>query len=154
VIALHEFHFGGLRIWARRLSVITALLVALLSWHSGVSAVLLIVRTSVALLVLLGLTLGTVALFEKTAPPLPAEVPEQGKGTLVDVAVGDGAERENPLLEGVQGLSTAGLDLSPTGLTPGQVRKGLAAGLPDAVEQAEIVRRMGWGLDPKESSLP
>lgn len=149
MITLNDFDFGVLRRWARRLAVTMALLVALLSWHSGVTAAVLLIRTGVALLVLLGLTLGTVALLAKTAP-FAAKNPPDGKGTLVDVAIGAEDLAAEPLDAEIDGLlpgeqAAAAAAAAAAGQMPGQVRRGLASGLPDAADQAEIVRRMGWG---------
>lgn len=119
------------QVWALRLSLGTALFVALLSWINGVSLVVLIVRAGVSFVVMFFLTVGFLSLFERTASPKQAKAqtsPEDSRGGVIDFTVGDEEQQESP----AQNMKLSG-----------QIDQDLSAGL-DSERQAEIVRRMGW----------
>lgn len=114
----------SLRIWIRRLSLLAAVSVGLLSWLAGVAFLWVVLRMCFAFALIEGLASGSIFLFRKGA-----KAEETGtapvKGSLVDFSVGENEELEK--------LASV----------PGQV-ENLAGGLPDDAKQAEIVKRMGW----------
>lgn len=113
-----------LHTWAWRSALVISLVVALLSFVSGVSFLQVILRAILGFSLIYGISELGIYLFEKTA--LSPE-PDSKVGALLDIAVGQADELplQTPL--------------------PGQVNQDLAQGLPDEEKQAEIVRRMGWG---------
>ncbi|MGC7870304.1 hypothetical protein ACPUYX_02105 [Desulfosporosinus sp. SYSU MS00001] len=117
-------------VWLMRISLIVALIVALLSWLNGVQIFNIIVRAGVSFGIIFLLLIGTLRAFEKTASSEPApDKDAAGRGGLVDISVG-----EDDLTSLVQSSDV-----------PGQVDKDLSLGLPDSKKQADIIRRMGWG---------
>ena len=121
------------RVWALRLALVTTFIVVLLSWLNAVKIFDLIVRAGVSLGVMYFLMVGTLSLFEKTAPQKPQDEqisPNSGRGGFVDISVGDD-ELQTPQVQDTR--------------FAGQVDPGLSDGIPDGERQAEIVRRMGWG---------
>ncbi|KLU65035.1 hypothetical protein DEAC_c30020 [Desulfosporosinus acididurans] len=117
-------------VWLMRISIVVALIVALLSWINGVEIFNVIVRAGVSFGIMFLLLIGTLRAFEKTALPQPGpDKNEAGRGGLVDFSVG-----EDDLTSFMQSSDV-----------PGQVDKDLSLGLPDSKKQADIIRRMGWG---------
>ena len=123
--------------WILRFSLGIALFVGLLSWLNDVSLVNIIIRLGIAYGIMYFLLAGVFSLFEKTGmPELESDLQgtksdsESERGVLLDVAVGE-EEIRNP----------EGQDPG----FPGQVDQDLRTGLQDSEQQAEIVRRMGWG---------
>lgn len=120
------------QIWALRLSIAITFIVALLSWLNAVKILELIVRAGVSFGVMYLLLVGSLRLFERTAPPKPKNEQinsDSGRGSLVDFSVGDDELQTQP-------------DQDPR--MAGQVDPGLSEGIQDSERQAEIVRRMGW----------
>lgn len=113
-----------LHAWAWRLALVMSIVVALLSFVSGVSFLQVVLRAMLGFGLIYGLSELSIYLFEKTAL---SPVPNPEVGAFLDIAVGQAAE------------------LPIQAHLPGQVNKELAQGLPDEEKQAEIVRRMGWG---------
>jgi len=133
-------------LWAKRLSLFTALLVALLSWRSGVTVGLMLIRSVVAWGVIYALSLASISLFERTAQADTSSRLEHLRGMLMDVAVGD--DTGVNLTQGIgigEGEKMAAQRATGEERIPGQVDPQLTDGLEDAQRQAEIVRRMGWG---------
>lgn len=124
--------------WILRLSLLTAAIVALLSWLSGILLNQVVLRAGVAFLVIYILVRGSFELFEKGAPvPETPALKASAQGTLLDIAVGDETLSGDSAKSG--GTSQGAKNL------PGQIEPSLSSGLPDSERQAEIVRRMGWG---------
>jgi len=128
-----------LKLWALRLALVTTVIVVLLSWLNAVTIPDLIVRAGVSFGVMYLLMVGTLSMFERTAPQdqepqdeLPSS--DLGSGGLIDISVGDD-EPQTPWLQDTK--------------FAGQVDPSLSEGIADSERQAEIVRRMGWG-DEKE----
>lgn len=119
-----ELSSETLQIWSKRLSLLTAVIVGLLSWWGSVTLVRLVLRMCLSFGVIYGLTSVSLILFRAGAKK-PEPENNDLKGWLVDISVGEGELKEN----------MAGI--------PGQVER-LAAGLTDSEKQAEIVRSMGW----------
>ncbi|MEA4900857.1 hypothetical protein [Desulfitobacterium sp.] len=121
-----------LRIWAWRLALGTALVVGILSWVTKVGFLRIMIRIILSYLLIYGLSYGSLYWFEKAAPPGDDVPPDNRvedelngtRGALFDVAVGED-EMDPPIA--------------------GQVNADLSEGLPDAEQQADMVRRMGWG---------
>lgn len=119
------------KIWTFRLSLGTALIVAILSWINGVRFFDLTVRIGVSFGVIYLLLNGIFMMFQRTAlPKSPSEKTNTtpDRGGLIDFSVGDEVPKlplEDPLF-------------------PGQVDPSLSTGLSDSKRQADIVRRMGW----------
>jgi len=115
-----------------RLAAVTTLIVVLLSWINEIRLLNIIIRAAVSFGVMYFLMIGSLNLFEKTAPQNHQDIQSDsasGKGGNIDFSVG-----EEELL-------------SPQGTKagfPGQIDPVLTSGLPDSEKQAEIVRRMGW----------
>jgi hypothetical protein len=123
---------GMYQIWVLRLSLAIAFLVVLLSWINAVKIFDLIVRAGVSFGVMYLLMLGSLSLFERTAPQVPEEEQistDTERGGVIDFTVGD---------DELQPPSVIDSKLA------GQVDPGLSGGIPDGERQAEIVRRMGW----------
>ena len=121
------------RIWSLRLALITTFLVVLLSWLNSVKIFELIIRAGVSFGVMYFLMVGTLSLFNRTAPRKSQDEqlsPDSGRGGFVDFSVGDDEFQTPP------GQDTR---------LAGQVDPDLSKGLQDSAQQAEIVRRMGWG---------
>ncbi|OLN33483.1 hypothetical protein [Desulfosporosinus metallidurans] len=121
------------RVWAFRLSLGTTLIVVVLSWSNAVKLFDLVVRAGVSFGVMFLLLAGILSLFEKTALPVSQNGTSDsvsGRGSFIDVSVG-----EEDIL---------GSQASDSGF-PGQVDPSLSNGILDGEQQAEIVRRMGWG---------
>ncbi|MHB1650864.1 MAG: hypothetical protein ACYCVD_00110 [Desulfitobacteriaceae bacterium] len=137
------------QVWAWRLSLLTAAVVGLLGWRGGVEFPWLILRMFMAFGLIYGLLLGSFFLFEKGGAEAATGIPP-GRGTWIDLAISDDTAAAGELDRGVNGdrLGTDGgrmsLGSERAGGMPGQVKPGLATGLPDSEHQAEIVRRMGW----------
>lgn len=133
-----------IHIWILRLSLLTAAIVALLSWISGILLSQVVLRAGVAFLVIYILVRGSFALFEKGAPvPETPALKASAQGTLLDIAVGDETISGNDTLSG-DSAKSGGTSQGAKNL-PGQIEPSLSSGLPDSERQAEIVRRMGWG---------
>jgi hypothetical protein len=141
-----------LRVWTWRLALFVAFIVALLSYLGGVSFLWIVFRSILAYGLIYGLSEIGVYLFEKTGinEDFNSDV---NLGALLDIAVGE--EGEQPSLDfdsgeevilgqpnALNGYSSGGVEQTPI---PGQVTQDLAQGLPNEQQQAEIVRRMGWG---------
>lgn len=125
------------QVWILRLALVTTIIVVLLSWINAVKIFDLIVRAGVSFGVMYFLMVGTLSLFERTAPQKPQDEQtssDDGRGGVIDFSVGD---------DELQPLPPQDTRLA------GQVDPFLSTGLPDGEQQAEIVRRMGWG-DEKE----
>ncbi|MDP4127901.1 MAG: hypothetical protein Q8912_13300 [Bacillota bacterium] len=121
------------RVWAFRFSFVTMMIVVVLSWINAVKLVDVIVRAGVSFGGMFLLLVGSWNLFERTALPSLQNGPTEAvseRGGLVDVSVGD----KDVLAP--QAIDTA---------FPGQVAPSLSEGILDGEQQAEIVRRMGWG---------
>ena len=120
-----------MRVWAFRLSLGTTLIVVVLSWSNAVKLFDLVVRAGVSFGVMFLLLAGILSLFEKTALPATQEdTSVSGRGGLIDVSGGE----EDILAPKV----------TDNGF-PGQVDPSLGNGELNGEQQAEIVRRMGWG---------
>jgi len=120
------------KFWAMRLSIATMIIVILLSWLNELKFFDIMVRAGVSFGVMYLLMIGSLNLFERTAPQklqdTQTEV-ESGRGGNIDFSVGD-----------EELLGSPGQD---PGL-PGQIDRDLSSGLPNSERQAEIVKRMGW----------
>ena len=128
VVQIRELY----QVWAKRLSIVTTIIVVLLSWINEIRFFNIIVRAGVSFGVIFLLMTGTIYLFERAAPQKPQDAQsdsDSGRGGNIDFSVGDDE------LLGSQGQD-AGF--------PGQIDRDLSTGLPDSERQAEIVRRMGW----------
>ncbi|AFM42687.1 hypothetical protein Desaci_3806 [Desulfosporosinus acidiphilus SJ4] len=124
-------NYPNFTLWSMRISILVALIVALLSWINGLKIFNLIVRAGISFGIIYLLLMGTFSLFKKTALSIPKQdqTLETGRGGLVDVSLGgDDFFDTLPQNSGV----------------PGQVDKDLSLGL-DSKKQADIIRRMGWG---------
>ncbi len=120
-----------MRVWAFRLSLGTTLIVVVLSWSNAVKLFELVVRAGVSFGVMFLLLAGILSLFEKTAlPTTRKDASVSGRGGIIDFSVG---EEDN--------LAPQATDAG----FPGQVDPSLGNGILDGEQQAEIVRRMGWG---------
>ncbi|MBP1759503.1 MAG: hypothetical protein H6Q63_420 [Firmicutes bacterium] len=120
------------QVWATRLALITTIIVVLLSWINELGFLDIIVRAGVSFGVIYLLLIGSLTLFERTAPQKPQDNQSDldlNCGRNIDFSVGDD---ENFSLE------------SKDDGFPGQIDRDLSSGLPDSERQAEIVRRMGW----------
>ncbi|MDR3271363.1 MAG: hypothetical protein LBT32_07665 [Peptococcaceae bacterium] len=135
---MEEMDFEIARRWFRNLAIGLAIIVGILSWRSGVNVFWLIVRMVLAFITFYLLCYGSLTLFLKTAPP--AEETEEEQGRLLDVVVGEG---EKGVSSPEPEIPASGIGLYKT--SPGQVKPDLLKGLPDPKQQADIVRRMGWG---------
>lgn len=127
------------QVWAMRLSIFTTIVVVLLSWINGLKVLDLIVRAGVSFGVMYLLTVGSLSLFERTAPQKPENIQtdlDPSCGGNIDFTLGDDdlAHSDDELL-GSPGQDTK---------FPGQIGRDLSSGLPGSERQAEIVRRMGW----------
>ena len=121
------------RVWIFRISIGTTLIVVLLSWSNALKLFDLVVRAGVSFGVMFLLLAGISSLFEKTAlPAFQKGTSDSGseRGSLIDFSVG-----EEDILRPQS--SASGF--------PGQVDSSLGNGMLDGEQQAEIVRRMGWG---------
>lgn len=142
-----------LRVWAGRLALIVASLVALLSILGGISFLQGVLRFILAYGLIYGLSELSLNFFEKTAIT-NGPIIDQNLGALLDIAVGEdessfSTDGESELEAGIgtppygqAGYAQGGRGQAPL---PGQVTRDLAHGLPSEEKQAEIVRRMGWG---------
>ena len=147
---MQKFDREQFKVWLRLLAALTAAAVGVLSWLGGVSLVFLILRVSFAFLLIYGLSLGALLLFEHSGnQEAAAAAPEKGK--FIDFAVGEQAEAlPGEAYLGEEAIAAAGsgsgepLQADKSGSLPGQVKADLPAGLPDSATQADIVRRMGW----------
>lgn len=139
-----------IKIWILGFAVATAFFVGILSWNGGVLFPQLLLRSGLAFIVMFGLGMGGLILFEQGGV---REAPNSGraKGSLIDIAVGDQAassdedmvaEEEGPITERGQ---TGPVSQGTVENLAGQVKPSLQQGLPDSEAQADIVRRMGWG---------
>ncbi len=153
-----------LKVWIRRLAVLTALSVGVLSWFGGVSLFILALRMGLAFALMYGLCMSGLVLFDQGGAQ--AEAGHDGdrrKGSLIDIAVGEYAATQSEdrangnvlagqdadagsetRLKAERGPEASHTQGSSEGL-PGQVQPGLQRGLPDTETQADMVRRMGWG---------
>ncbi|MDR3288283.1 MAG: hypothetical protein LBT22_02520 [Peptococcaceae bacterium] len=139
----------NIRLWLRNAALGLAVLVGLLSWKSGVSVFWLVVRAALSFAAFYLMCIGLVNLFQKMALPV-GESEDETQGILLDVTVGDAAtETEPETATEAERVEDKTESAAGTGLyaAPGQVKSKLMAGLPDPEQQAEIVRRMGWGDD-------
>lgn len=119
--------------WAMRLALVTTVIVVLLGWINAVKIQDLIVRAGVSFGVIYLLMAGSLSLFKLTAPQKPQNEQsgsDSGHGGCIDISVG-GDELQTPPVQDTR--------------FAGQVDPGLSEGIPDGEQQAEIVRRMGWG---------
>lgn len=125
------------QMWAMRITLATTLIVVFLSWLNAVSIPEIIIRGGISFGVMYLLMAGILSLFEKTASQEPQNVQQSssdvGRGGVIDFSVG---EEELPP------------KMQPKSY-PGQVDPNLGKGLPGSQQQAEIVRRMGWGDENK-----
>lgn len=135
------------RLWLLRFSLLTAAAIALLSWHSGVRPGAIVLRTAAAFAIMYSLTIGSLKLFEKWAAQDDDAGNGDSRGVLLDVALGDESPGTALTPADLNGEKTLGVNQNAQSnvVHPGQVDPGLAGGLPDHEQQAEIVRRMGWG---------
>lgn len=126
------------QVWAMRLSIFTTIVVVLLSWNNGLKVLDLIVRAGVSFGVMYLLTVGSLSLFERTAPQKPQSIQadlDPSRGGNIDFTLGD-----DELIGDDELLGSPGQDTK----FPGQIGRDLSSGLPGSERQAEIVRRMGW----------
>lgn len=136
-----------LRVWGKCFAGLVAGLVAFLSWQGGWPLFWSILRVGAAFLLLYLLWEGSLYLFEKTALQKNLEFADQkeeisqeneifsdDQGVDADVSEEEqhSTEKKNRLDAGSQKV-------------PGQVQTHLTEGLSDPENQAEVVRRMGWG---------
>lgn len=124
------------RVWALRLSIAASMMVLLLSFLNEIKIIDLILRALISFGIIYLLTVGSLTLFERTAPPNPEEDSQpdsnSGCGGNIDFSVGGDDPLESPELS------------KPEVKTPGQIARDLSSELPGSERQAEIVRRMGW----------
>ncbi|WP_407307352.1 hypothetical protein [Desulfosporosinus sp. SB140] len=120
-----------IKTWTLRISLATALIVALLSWFNGVRSFDLVIRTGLSFGILYLLFSSILMAYQKTSlpePQLEQTSPPPERGGVIDFSVGD----EVPSTD------------SDESLFPGQVDPSLSIGLEDSKRKADIVRRMGW----------
>lgn len=136
-----------LHVWSWRLALWVSLVVALLSFVSGVSFLQVVLRAILGFALIYGISELSMYLFEKTGSSTEPEI-----GAFLDIAVGQEDELPSVSLEQGEGVSgtpygQSGYSASRFGQVPipGQVNQELVQGLPSEEKQAEIVRRMGWG---------
>ncbi len=161
---METFDREVLKVWIWRLAVVTALSVGVLSWLGGVPLLILVLRMGLAFALMYGLSVVGLVLFEQGGAQVEAAPDgERGKGSLIDIAVGEYATTQSE--DRANGNVLAGQDADagsearlkaergpeashkqgPLEGLPGQVQPGLQRGLPDTETQADMVRRMGWG---------
>jgi len=113
------------RTWAWHIALAVSVLISLLSLKAGISFLFSILRAILSFCLIYGISAMALVTFNKTGSPMK----EESLGTLLDITVGqdDHSAAKKPIA--------------------GQVNLELTKGLPDAEQQAEIIRRMGWGGD-------
>ena len=124
-------------IWTMRITLATTLIVVVLSWLNSMRISDIIIRGGVSFGIMYFLLVAIRSLFEKSASLRPQNEQQSsldaGRGGVIDFSVGD-----NELSPEIPSESFAG-----------QVDPSLSKGLPGSQQQAEIVRRMGWGDESK-----
>lgn len=111
-----------IRLWIRRMAILTALSVGVLSWLSGVSALFLTIRGGLGFVVIYALGMGGLVLFEQGGvPEIPNTRPE--KGSRIDIAVGELAaagSEEEAFLAGAEPDVPGGPASGPAQMSNGQ----------------------------------
>ena len=123
-----EFDENRWQQWIILIAGGVALLVGILSWSKGLYLEWLLIRMLLSCVLIYTLCWGSVVLFNRSAPE-ETEIEfssDPMKGSLLDIAVG--SDEEGAIYT-----------------IPGQVDSVLSSGNMSSEQQAEIVRRMGWG---------
>ncbi|KTE91974.1 hypothetical protein AT727_03295 [Desulfitobacterium hafniense] len=122
-----------LRLWAWYFALVVSAVLALISFYSGESFILVVLSAIIGFTIIYGICIASIIIFEKTGIEMELIEP----GNLLDIAVG----QEDNLNYG--GERPEGGQIPAT--RAGQLNQEFAEGEPSVEKQAEMVRRMGWG---------
>lgn len=124
-----------LELFSFRLSLATGALVAFLGILKGVNLMLVVLRSIVSMAVIYLLCQGCFFLWEMISPP--EKYPDTDKKSTLDVLLGADTNEGKDDLKGDNAKGEKPV--------PGQINLEVKDGRPDAKNQAEIVKKMGWG---------